>query len=984
MSVTPEQSRLHEHLENLAGEGTTAMAPQITELKHMQEEQARLAAIVEAAPDLVATANPDGRILYVNQAGLQMLGFEKIDELSTQRITDRIPEWAAGRVMEVGIPHAIYHGTWSGETAMLRRDGHEIPVLQVIIAHKGSGGAVEFLSMIARDITERKQAEHALQKLNEELETRVEARTAELEQANAALTLKEEEIRSVVEHLTDCVITIDEKGIVRSANPALEAIFGYAVDEVVDQDVSLLMPEPHRVSHDSYIKGYIRTGQARIIGIGREVEGLHKNGERIALDLIVSEYFVQSQRFFTGILRDIRERVSIMKDIDKARQDADEASRAKSNFLAAMSHEIRTPMNGIIGMIDVLKQTSLKGYQMEIVDLIHESAFSLLAIIDDILDISKIEAGKLEIEQAPMSVEMVMEKVCGMLDHLATKKGVELTLFTDPTIPEEVLGDALRLRQILINLTNNAIKFSGGQGRPGRVSVRASLVGHGPDRVTVEFRVVDNGIGMDEKAQAKLFSYFTQADASTTRRFGGTGLGLAISHSLVERMGGGIAVQSAPDRGSTFIVRLPFVPLPMGMAGSEKFVDLTGLACLVLCGDKGLGDDLAIYLRYSGAAVEWVPDLAAARKRIGTLPPGLWLLIIESGHDEPPIVELRAACRAHPNLDARFVVIKRDHHQPGIEPHFGVFKRRGCAKVVDLVTLDNNVMDRRSFLMAVAIAAGRAKEEEETPSPGKIKTAIVPPSREAALQQNRLILVAEDNEVNQRVILRQLALLGYMADIANNGREALRMLESTNYALLLNDIHMPKMDGYQLTAAIRARENSKGRIPIIALTANALKGMPEHCRNVGMNDYLAKPAQLVDLKAILEKWLPATANPRSDSPVKSIPQRTVVGPVDVSVLKALVGDDPTVIHEFLQDFRISTVKTAAELKVAYENGRVAQTGILAHKLKSSALSVGALKLGELCTDIEKAGKDGQAEALADLVRRFEEELSAVDRYLDSL
>ena len=828
LAVALERARLLEDLERLVQERTAKLEAEVAERRQIEREQARLVAIIEATPDLVATAGLDGYPRYCNQAGLRMLGFDSVNDLSAARFMETRPEGAAKQAAETGIPHAVAHGSWSGETVLVGGDGREIPVSQVIIAHKGDDGSIEYLSTIMRDITEQKRAEVTLRQLNEDLEQRVAARSADAEQAN----------------------------------------------------------------------------------------------------------------------------------------------RAKSAFLATMSHEIRTPLNGVIGMVDVLHQSSLRGDQVEMVDLVRESALSLLGIVDDILDFSKIEAGRLEIENTPLSVAEVVESVCALLDHAAEKNRVELTLFTDPAIPAEVLGDALRLRQVLVNLASNAIKFSSDEGRPARVSVRTRLAEHSPERVTVELQVADSGIGMDEQTQARLFTAFTQADASTTRRFGGTGLGLAISHYLVKLMGGEISVQSAPGKGSTFIVRLPFTPLPAKPDSGAAASEVAGLSCLVVGGPDGLAADLTAYLTHGGAAVERALDLANARERTGTLAPGLWVwvCVMDVGDERPALDQLRAAVRTRIDLDVRFVVVIERGR-----------RRKPRAMASDLIMVDGNVLTRRTLLKAVAIAAGWAQVEEEGSPSGKSQAAIRPPSREAALLLGRLILVAEDNQTNQKVILRQLGLLGYTADVVGDGREALNRWQSGDYALLLTDLHMPEIDGYQLAIAVRAGEAGKRRIPIVALTANALKSEAERCRAAGMDDYLSKPARLTDIKAMLEKWLPAASEPKPDS--RDSPARVV--PVDVNVLKALVGDDPEVIREFLRDFRISAAKIGVELKAACGNGQAAQAGAQAHKLKSSARAVGALLLGELCAEMEQAGDAGQAEALTSLLPRFVAELAVVDECLSA-
>ncbi len=859
---------------------------------------------------------------------------------------------------------------------------------------------------------ERRAAEQNLRQLNQELENRVAARTYELERANEFLAIKEEEMRSVVEHMVDCVVTTDEKGVILSANPVMEKLFGYTHDEIVGKNVSLLMPEPDRSKHDSYMKRYCQAGYGQEyvgrpyipgshgIGRGREVEGIHKNGERIALYLAVSEYFVGEERHFTGVMRDIREHVLMMKDLKQARIEAEQANKAKSAFLAAMSHEIRTPMNGVIGMVDVLRQSSLSGYQMEMANLIRESAYALLDIIEDILDFSKIEAGKLEIENILFPLPAVVEKACGMLAHLALSKGIELTLFIDPAIPAKVVGDPLRLRQVLVNIVNNAIKFSSKQEKAGKVSVRVLLTESGSDQIVVTFQITDNGIGMDKEMREKLFSSFTQGDASTTRRFGGTGLGLAISHRLVKLMDAEIAVQSRPEQGATFTIEFPFKVLPeSSVSDDSQIFDLTGLSCLVYGDNEGLSDDLSIYLKSAGAKVKRLSDLTTACNEIKKLDSGLWLVVIDAGYETPPIEELRAAFVNRGSSKQHTDKGKSSVRKSNIDPHFIIIKRgrRRQARIegIDVVTLDGDVMYRQSLLRAMAMAAGRVQESEANePLAGAAKSAPVPPSREEALEQGKLILVAEDNEINQKVIRQQLTLLGYAADIADDGRDALKRWKNGGYALLITDLHMPEMDGFQLTKAIRADEKEHQHIPIIALTANALKDEKEHCLSFGMDDYLSKPVQLTDLQSMLERYLSRSKSDSSPDLDSAMTPDAVVSTtkvaksaaatVDIHILEELVGNDPATIKELLQNFRISAKKIAKELHAAFQAEQFETLSSVAHKLKSSARSVGATTLGDLCAEIEQAGKKSDGAVLSELLSRFDTEMAAVEAYLESL
>lgn len=797
-----------------------------------------------------------------------------------------------------------------------------------------------------------------------------------------------------VEKLTnDGIITIASSGTIKSFNRAAEQLFGYAGDEVIGQNVKILMSEPDQSAHDGYLRQYITTGQAKMIGgTGRELVALRKNGSLFPIHLTVGEMRIDDEQIFAGIVRDISEQQQSVTDLTSARDAAEQASRAKSEFVATMSHEIRTPMNGVIGMVDVLHQTSLKGHQVEMVELIQESANSLLGIIDEILDFSKIEAGKLKIESKPFDVTKSMDSMCHMMNHLAEKEGVELIQFTDPDLPVEVLGDDLRLRQILVNLTNNAIKFSSKMETPGRVSVRATLGDTTMTQVTVEFQVSDNGIGMDKNTQKQLFIPFTQADRSTSRRYGGTGLGLSIVRGLADLMGGSVTIQSARGQGASFTLKIPFPLPPEPRAAREAISDVAGLMCLMVGENQGLSADLATYLTHAGAQVRREADLAAARVWARGSAPGLCVWIIDAGDTHPPVEELQAATDLRPDLAVRLlaVVLERGMRQ------------RPRLKAEGIVTLDGNAMSRRAFLEAVALAAGREMPAPNTgfASEESREQVATQPTREEAFDQGRLILVAEDNETNQKVIMQQLALLGYTADIASDGREAFDRWQHINYALLISDLHMPDMDGYELTEAVRAAEDQgqRPRTPIIAWTANAATGEAEHCREAGMDGYLSKPARLEKLKVVLAQWMPcaASAVELTQAEAANVPapvdadkqdqpsQPAASPPVNVSVLEELLGGDPEMVQELLQDFRLSAAEIADELRAACQAGDAAATRAAAHKLKSSALSVGAITLGELCEEIESAGKANQSELLPGLLIQFESKLVAVDNYLATL
>jgi two-component system, sensor histidine kinase and response regulator len=666
------------------------------------------------------------------------------------------------------------------------------------------------------------------------------------------LQTSEKRYRQIVEAALDSFVGMDSQRKIVDWNKQAELTFGWTRAEALGCELdAMIVPERFRAAYEKGLRQFLASGKSRLLNKRIEMAAIHRDGHEFPVELSITATSSGNEQIFATFLRDITDRKRAEDELKKAKEVAETASAAKSTFLATMSHEIRTPMNGILGMTELVLDTSLTGEQRENLGLVRLSAESLVTIINDILDFSKIEAGKLEMETLPFQLRDSLDESMRLLSFRAHQKGLELVYDVEADVPDALMGDAGRIRQILINLVGNSIKFT----QRGEIYVNVAQKTRNDGTVGLHFAVKDTGVGIPRDKQEKIFDAFSQADGSMARKYGGTGLGLAICTRLVSLMDGAIWVESTPEQGSTFHFTLRLVMQDESAAEREAMqpAQLRDIRVLVVDDNSTNRRILTGMLGRWGMKPTAVDGGQAALVELENAKlrgEPFRLVLVDGQMPEMDGFMLAEKIKAHPGLATATIMMLTSSGQLGDSARC---REIGVAAYLVKPTRAKELLDSicgalRSGPRVAASTGGAAVRGEKAGVSGN----------------GSHVLLAEDNSVNQTLAMRLLEKRGYRVSVVDNGRAALEAMERDTFDLVLMDIQMPDMNGFEATAAVREKEKRSGaHMPIVAMTANAMKGDQEACLAAGMDGYVSKPIRSVELFATIENVLAQFSGSRS-------------------------------------------------------------------------------------------------------------------------
>jgi len=775
-------------------------------------------------------------------------------------------------------------------------------------------------------------------------------------------------LATIVEQSSEAIWTRDLNGVVISWNSGAAAMLGYAPAEVMGKALP--------IGESSAEEARLR--QQRLMAgerFSHHTRALTRSGHEIDLQIALAPLVNEANEVVgtIAVARDVTQSMRSEEALRQAREAAEAANQAKSSFLARMSHEIRTPMNGVLGMTELLLESGLTSIQRKYAETVQRSGTNLLGIINDVLDFSKIEAGKLELETVEMDLRRVLEDTVDLLAERAHAKGLELACSVPGNLTESVLGDPLRLGQVLTNLAGNAIKFT----ETGAVLLNVTRVEDTGSHVRVRFEVKDTGTGISEEAQARIFEEFSQADGSTTRKHGGSGLGLAISRQLVEMMGGSLQVESKLGAGSTFWFTCRFEKSGAAARDASHAAPqgaLHGVRTLIVESSAISRGILRSQVMNWGMAhrVAETPEHAIellAQATARGVP--FEMALIDLGPPGAGMLELARAIRGNPGIAKLFLVM--------LAP-VGSHDLAGKAREAGLdACLVKPVRQSALYECLVNTVTGHSELNEAV-------ATVSSHQHHTGGEHHGNILLVEDNLINQAVALGMLNKLhGYNVAVAGNGLEALEAHARHPFDLILMDCHMPEMDGYEATRRIRAKEAAAGapHVPIVALTANAMAQDREDCLNAGMDDHLSKPFSRGKLADMLNKWMPENQAPPPFAAAQA--PANGGGLLDQAVLHQLSelqdADDPDLLARVVNLYVSESPKLVDKMRQAAAAADPLEMARAAHSLKSSSANVGATGLAALCGKLQDAGQSGRAEEARALLSHIEAEHP---RVLDAL
>ncbi|MEG4515197.1 MULTISPECIES: PAS domain S-box protein [unclassified Microcoleus] len=1024
----------------------------ITERKKGEEERQKFVSLIENSSDFIGMATLKGKTLFVNEAGRKLVGVENLSAVLYTEIWDYIGPYFQQKFSQEILPTIISHGQWQGEGQMQHLgSGQPIDVVMnaFLVKHPQTTEPLCFAAVI-RDVTERKQAERMLreQAERERLVSAIAQRVRQSLNLTQTLSTAVQEVRQLLATDRTVIYRFDAEEtalvVVESVGDDWMPLLGRKVQRTSfgESYVWLYSAETIQAMADIYTANLseehrdllaslqVRANLVVPIFIGDESQGLaaeyspetriEQQGRSLETSQnrlwgLLIAHQCSAPRVWTDSEMDLLGRLSVQLAIaiqqstlfeqaQQAREAALEASRMKSLFLANMSHEIRTPMNGVMGMTELLLKTNLTSEQLDFVQTLKLSGQNLLSIINDILDLSKLEAGEMRLEILEFNLSICMNEVLDLLATPAQEKGIEVVALIDSDVPVQIKGDAARLRQILTNLINNAIKFTeagevvievanasnygllaASDNQKNLENTGALKTEENNDSMLLLFKVTDTGIGIAPEDKKKLFQSFTQVDASTTRKYGGTGLGLAISKELVELMGGQIGVESTPGQGSTFWFTVPTVNENLTAVGTACEVNFE----TVLAGRKMLiaSDKPTVRKVLVRMAVLWGMEVEEVENGWMTIASLYKAVSLNSPYDIV-LVDIQL-----PEMVAGSLERLRISEPAMQQTHWVVLtSMTQLAEAKRLVDsgfsgyLTKPVKAHRLFdCLANAIAPMTLIDESQANSTSNRASAI--DNRDLASLK---ILLVEDTPINQKVGLNQLRVLGCTADVANNGAEALSMVALKKYDIVLMDCQMPVLDGYEATRELRRREAAdvagKMQPPqktvVIAMTANALKGDREKCLAAGMDDYISKPISIEKLKSLLENWSAKlkikTPNFNGEELQNSEPP-DIESVVDMARLHEISGADLEFEREILQAFVVDTRSYLEAAKGAIASGDMETVARHAHQIKGVSATAAVRLMPDMADRLQSRAESNDLDGATKIIAELEIILAGVEK-----